>query len=390
MLIKTVDDKHPLLRHLDTLLAHPGLPDAARARLHTELKRQRARWQNLNAAAEALDALFRHDAGWALLHDLNLPMPQGALSIDHLLINRKLDVYVVDSHCYQAHVELGGEAGFIVRYGQRRYPLSRNPIAHNAWRLDTLATGLAGPGWDTRLALPRPPRYHNVVLLHAQARIDGDDAQAAGILLRADHLKAWLHDTASHEADVPEEALLRLAEKLRQAHQDEAEGLEARLGLPARLPPRNARDAALQKLEQIQVDAGLKPAAPACVACGVALTPAVVDYCREHAAQLGHRLLCRACQPDGTHCQSCRAMLSLAELRYCKAHARQLEGRQLCRNCQPQGTEPPPASAEGRKRPLVCDACHSRVSSSVAQYCWRNKRRFDGRLLCKTCQTAVG
>ena len=47
-----------------------------------------------------------------------------------------------------------------------------------------------------------------------------------------------------------------------------------------------------------------------------------------------------------------------------------------------------PSATQGtQKQGLVCAACGERVSYAVARFCWFNKPRFGGRILCMDCQT---
>ena len=57
------------------------------------------------------------------------------------------------------------------------------------------------------------------------------------------------------------------------------------------------------------------------------------------------------------------------------------------RDVQPTPAEKvPPATHEAQKPKLVCAVCGERVSYTVARFCWFNKPRFGGRILCMDCQ----
>lgn len=43
-------------------------------------------------------------------------------------------------------------------------------------------------------------------------------------------------------------------------------------------------------------------------------------------------------------------------------------------------------SAAHQKQKLLCASCGDPVSYSVARFCWFNKRRFSGQVLCMDCQ----
>lgn len=48
--------------------------------------------------------------------------------------------------------------------------------------------------------------------------------------------------------------------------------------------------------------------------------------------------------------------------------------------------EVPSPTQEAQKQRLVCAVCGERVSITVARFCWFNKPRFGGRILCMDCQ----
>ncbi len=52
----------------------------------------------------------------------------------------------------------------------------------------------------------------------------------------------------------------------------------------------------------------------------------------------------------------------------------------------PASSAPPSAPGQPTRQRLVCAACGTTVSYSVAKFCWFNKARFGGHVLCMDCQ----
>ena len=98
MLIKSADDRSEDIAELNALLAEPKLTPTNKKHIQQELRNlEKGAWGE-QQAAYFLDFHFAGYKNTIILHDLRLVLSNGKTAqIDHLIINRRLDVYVLES-----------------------------------------------------------------------------------------------------------------------------------------------------------------------------------------------------------------------------------------------------------------------------------------------------
>jgi hypothetical protein len=98
MLIKGADDRAEDIAELNTLLAEAKLTTTQKKRIQEEIRNlEKGAWGE-QQAAYYLDFYFAGYKNTIILHDLRLELSNGKTAqIDHLIINRRLDIYVLES-----------------------------------------------------------------------------------------------------------------------------------------------------------------------------------------------------------------------------------------------------------------------------------------------------
>ena len=120
-----------------------------------------------------LDVRFRETPNWIVLHDLRLVDGEDVAQIDHLLINRLLELFVLETKRFVGKtLRITDNGDFLVEEkGQQRSIAS--PIAQNDRHITILKRIL-----DVHQILPRkifPPVFHNYVLIHPDTHIERPD-----------------------------------------------------------------------------------------------------------------------------------------------------------------------------------------------------------------------
>ena len=110
MLIKQADDYRDVLRALEQQAAHGGL-DAKRAR--DELRIRQAGIKGEKDAAYLIDFDYARSANWAVIHDLRVEHDGRTAQIDHVLINRWMDVYVLETKHTWGGIKITEEGEFL-------------------------------------------------------------------------------------------------------------------------------------------------------------------------------------------------------------------------------------------------------------------------------------
>src|SRR3546814_12863006 len=110
MLIKSADDQGVELQALEQRAAGNG-PDAARAA--KELRNRRAGLKGERDSAYLIDFDYASSPNWAVIHDLRLEHGGRTAQIDHLLINRWMDVYVLETKHFHAGIKITEDGEFL-------------------------------------------------------------------------------------------------------------------------------------------------------------------------------------------------------------------------------------------------------------------------------------
>ena len=77
-------------------------------------------------------------------------------------------------------------------------------------------------------------------------------------------------------------------------------------------------------------------------------------------------------------------------MNFCRAHEERFKGRILCRTCQTAvDSRPFVPLATAEVIGPACQECSVPVDAKVVAFCRINGRRFGRKILCRTCQTKV-
>lgn len=170
MLIKEKDDCQDRVDFLNGLLSRK-LPVDKRRQIEKELKCLHSGNKGEKTSAYYLDLYFKPSNNWALIHDLRLEHKGDVAQIDHLLIGRMLDIYVVESKNYQQGVVISDEGDFTCFYGRQPVPVE-SPIAQNERHIAVLRRYLEDNELlPKRLGVTIKPVYINIVLMSPTARL---------------------------------------------------------------------------------------------------------------------------------------------------------------------------------------------------------------------------
>jgi hypothetical protein len=346
MIFKAKDPISDQLRELELALQQP-LPDRDRRRLEKELAQRRAGLNGEEEAAYHINFHLNNHPNWAVIHDLRIEWEGRTAQIDHLLISRLLEIYVVESKSFRTKVRCAN--GGWERLNFSHWEGIPCPVAQNERHIAVLKDLID----DLELAPKRfgmsiPVTFRNIVVVRPSCSVIGDFKGDARI---------WRMDTLVKQARGEEPSAMDLVKIISQETLYLFATKLAAYHMPAPKP---------------------KPAAT--------LAPAILRDAPP--AQVA----------PATLCQACGGQLSPAEVRYCRQNEARFAGGLLCRNCQryaPKATpanvlplHDAPARIENRRAPR-CGVCGATVEQKVVYFCRFNSRRFAGRLLCRTCQPSA-
>lgn len=302
MLIKQSDDYSALLSRLEREAAGSG----RHAQLATtELRRRKAGIKGERDSAYLIDFDFGKSPNWAVIHDLRLVHDGRVAQIDHLLINRWMDVYVLETKHFHSGIKITEEGEFLRWNDYRKiYEGMPSPLEQNDRHILVLRNAMATVTLPTRLGFSIPPSFQQFVLVAPSARIDRPKRFDTSRVIKADQLrKAIWRDVDNENALlgmlrtaaklVSSETVEFVARQLAAMHQPAADAA------PAPTAPVHAGSVRASSPRPSRVEPKLGPpppeaqssALPACKACG---------GCKGEVCygKFGYYLKCGACQAN--------------------------------------------------------------------------------------------
>ena len=197
MIIKTRDDIRSALYTLRKLLALEGLSRGQRKEMAAELDRLRKRAEAEKQAACHIDFALEDSRNWAVIHGLRLEHNGRAAQIDHLLIGRFFDIYVIESKNLTTPLRVDAHGEFQTRNGSGWKGIE-SPIEQNKGHIIVLNQLIRDARLTpTRLGLAINPAFRNWILVPQACPIPRSPQEEA-IILKMDMFDRQLRDFINH------------------------------------------------------------------------------------------------------------------------------------------------------------------------------------------------
>jgi hypothetical protein len=170
MLLKHRDGRQAEIRELKGILGL-GLGAEQRSAAELELASLLEAEKQEQSLAQYLDFRYEESGNWALIHDLRIEHHLETARFDHLLIDRFLDVYVIESRNFDRGMKIT-EEGLFMLWDGNGYVAAASPLERNLRQIEVLRQSVGerdlGP---RRLGYPIPLKYRNVVLFSAASNL---------------------------------------------------------------------------------------------------------------------------------------------------------------------------------------------------------------------------
>jgi len=170
MLIKKSDSKHEEIQELKSLLkCH--ITTKQRFLIERELKSLKIGVSGESDSAYYIDFYFAHSKNMAVIHDLRIEHENKVAQIDHLLINRFFDIYVIESKSYSYGIKITEEGEFQALNSKRYFGIA-SPIEQNKRHIYLLKKFFKDHAiLPKRLGINIKPRLKSLILISPQSVI---------------------------------------------------------------------------------------------------------------------------------------------------------------------------------------------------------------------------
>ncbi len=170
MIIKDRDPAEKAVAQLTDLLSL-DLSSAKKFLVARELKRLNPNGDGGRTPAHFINFYCADCPDWAIIHDLKIESNGFATHIDHLLINKFLDIHLFESRCYNDNIKITADGEFLVFDGCQ-YQSVNSPLDENKKRTEVLADLLIeNKILPRRLGIPLKPQISSYVLVSPGANI---------------------------------------------------------------------------------------------------------------------------------------------------------------------------------------------------------------------------
>lgn len=190
MILKSADDKSKRIALLEELQRSTRLDTYQRTWLSEELERFKKGIQGERDSAHYLDNYFRNGQNHVVLHDLRFVVDGDVAQIDHLVINRAVGIYLIETKNYAGNLVINGHGEFTAEYGKLRFGIE-SPLEQSRRHERVLIRLLEQLEIVGRTQ--KQPDFHHVVMLHPKAIIQRPPAATfdSSNVIKADQFPTW-------------------------------------------------------------------------------------------------------------------------------------------------------------------------------------------------------
>lgn len=300
MLIKSADNKGADIAILQKLLAHEGVSHEKKQLIERELRSLSIGIETERQAAFEIDFYAARSNNLFVIHDLRLAIGGRVAQIDHVLMNRAFEVFVLETKTYGTGLSINEEGEFSTIYDGKEVGIP-SPAEQNARHISVLKDAFKEIGLPKRLGIPMQPSFHSVVLVSPKAVINRPKAaKLDASIIKLDQFFSWYHqemdkvrlkDVIGILKVCSSHTVRSIGEKLLALHQpariDYIKKFELASALLCKSP---------LPIAQMNNLSGTKQTQYFCADCKTSIASVVAKFCWNNKARFGGKAYCRVCQ----------------------------------------------------------------------------------------------
>jgi hypothetical protein len=308
MLIKSADSKDTQIATLQNLLSHERVSSEKKQLIERELKNLTIGIATEKQAAFEIDFYAASSKNLFVIHDLRLEIGGRVAQIDHVLMNRALEVFVLETKTFGTGISINERGEFSTFYDGKEVGIP-SPVEQNARHISLLKEAFKEIGLPKRLGVTLQPSFNSVVLVSPKAvinrpKVTNFDAS----IIKLDQFFSWYHERMNEVTlkDVvgilkvcSGETVKNLGEKLLELHKPSRVDYIKKFELGSALLSKASIESARPDRG---TDIGLS--APKskegtqyfCANCKMPIAAVVAKYCWNNKSRFRGKAYCRVCQ----------------------------------------------------------------------------------------------
>lgn len=308
MLLKSADNKESQLAILKNLLNHEKIPANKKQLIEKELRNMSIGIATEKQAAYEIDFGFASTKNLIVLHDLRFEINGRVAQIDHLLMNRSLDVYVLETKTFGSGVSINDMGEFSTTFNGREVGIP-SPIEQNARHISVLKDAFKLIGLPTRLGITLQPACHSVILVSKKGMITRpSESKLYKNVIKIDQFCSWYNASLDElkPSDVfgifkicSSETIQSLCEKIIALHKPGRIDYIKKFGLIDILLNKVAASPVIAVSRESSKSAAGEVKENSkyfCATCRIAIYDIVAKFCWNNKLRFGGKAYCRSCQ----------------------------------------------------------------------------------------------
>ncbi len=319
MIVKPWRPDNTRLLELQILRERFDLPEDKRWLVEDEWRRLQRGIKGEKDTAYYLDFDFAESQNVAVLHDLRIRHGERTAQIDHILINRLLDCYVLETKLLTGKIEIRPDGSFVAHYKNRSIGIP-SPWEQARRHIQILKLMIESRDLSPkRMGLPLPIRYIPVVVLHPRCYLVADRRwQKEFNIVKADQFRSWYDKRYENRSNtsvvldtfklISSETLRAFAEQIAALHENAQVNYMEIFGLSksdlrpkgqvsAKEKGQEKRGQSAKKERKNQKGNPYQGSSKYyCAGCGKSISARVAAYCFERKGRFGGRAYCMDCQ----------------------------------------------------------------------------------------------
>lgn len=310
MLIKSSDSKEEDIAILQSIAERSDITTDTKKMVEQEMRNIRSGIKGETEAAYEIDFHYAQSKNWMVIHDLRLECEGRVAQIDHLVINRFLDMYVCESKRFSEGVGISEQGEFTAFFNGKPYGIP-SPLEQNRRHMIVLESVFKSGqvALPKRLGISIRPSLNGLVLVSRTARISRPKRKIDGIeqVIKNDQLKSRIDKDFDSDNNpltavkiVGQDTLEEFARRLAAAHKPIRFDWHAKFGVSRQPPAPTVSEPKpvpfIGGATEVGDNDGEKKSKLICSTCGEKVAYNVAKFCWFNKQKFGGNVYCMECQ----------------------------------------------------------------------------------------------
>jgi len=293
MLIKAKDPSEKALQQLEEMSQIPDLLEDTVANIEREIKTLKAGDRGEQDSAYYIDFYYKDSKNWAIIHDLRIECGGNVAQIDHLLIDRLFEFYILESKSYAYGVKITDRGEFSF-WHKNHYISIPSPIEQNKRHILVLEELLKREDiLPKRLGISIRPTYKSYVLISPKSNVIRPSGKEfnTDMVIKSDELFRQIQkETDQFNATdalnvmiklISTETLIEFSERLISQHRPSSIDYYAKFDIKPSIVPKQKSAEAKSYF---------------CAKCKKPISQKVALFCFQNKTRFGGKAYCFECQ----------------------------------------------------------------------------------------------